>query len=217
RAAGGAGPAAQGRRLSELHPGLVATGAFARILRAALDAVPYEGPAEGFSADGGGPERAVTIRATPFLDGLLLTWRPRGGPAERAAHLAESQRLSGVGSFRWSTGDPGPDCSREALRLLGLGGGQPAVVPLAALLHRVCPEDRPAAGMLVRRLLAGQHLTTLEFGVPGAHGAAPRVLRVVAESLADPGSGTARTVHGVVEDVTGRHHAEDRLTAVRAR
>ncbi|MFE2110104.1 SpoIIE family protein phosphatase [Kitasatospora sp. NPDC059463] len=217
RAAVGPGPSAQGRRLSELHPGLVATGTFARILRAAVEAVPHEGPAEGFSQGTGGPERAVTIRATPFLDGLLLTWRPRRGPVERAAHLAEAQRLSGVGSFRWSTGDPGPDCSREALRLLGLGGGQPAVVPLAGLLHRVCPEDRPAAGLLVRRLLAGQHLATLEFGVVGAPGAAPRVLRVVAESLADPGGGRARTVNGVVEDVTGRRHADDQLTAVRSR
>ncbi|WP_031073848.1 GAF and ANTAR domain-containing protein [Streptomyces sp. NRRL WC-3742] len=62
-----------GRRLSEILPGLVTTGAFARVLEAAETGVRYEGRAEDFT--GAGPEAALTVRAVPFLDGLLLTWR----------------------------------------------------------------------------------------------------------------------------------------------
>ncbi|MGW3071942.1 MULTISPECIES: SpoIIE family protein phosphatase [unclassified Kitasatospora] len=96
-AAAGLGAAA-GRRLSELHPGLVTTGHFARILEAATTGAGYEGRAEDFT--GAGPDRTLVLRAEPFLDGVLLTWRPGNG-AERAARLHRAQRLAGLGSFEW--------------------------------------------------------------------------------------------------------------------
>ncbi|MFI6151406.1 GAF and ANTAR domain-containing protein [Kitasatospora sp. NPDC051170] len=76
-AASGTGPVL-GRRLSEILPGLVTTGAFSRVLDAAETGVRYEDRAEDFTGAGSGAAptvRAVTVRAVPFLDGLLLTWR----------------------------------------------------------------------------------------------------------------------------------------------
>ncbi|TYC76273.1 SpoIIE family protein phosphatase [Streptomyces sp. CB01881] len=213
-AAAGPGPA-EGRRLSELHPGLVASGAFERILGAAADGVPYEGWTTDFTRPDTGAAGRLSLRAVPFLDGVLLTWRHRGGAAERAARLGEAHRLAGLGSFWWSAGSPGLELSEEALRMLGLDPGRAGATP-AEVLACVAPADRPAVRLLARRLLAGQRNATLEVAV-GTTGAGPRTVRVTAEALTAPAGGPARTVRGVVQDVTAWHRTEQALTAARAR
>ncbi|MFG2916119.1 SpoIIE family protein phosphatase [Kitasatospora sp. NPDC048298] len=210
-AAAGLG-AAVGRRLSELHPGLVATGHFARILEAATTGAGYEGRTEDFT--GAGPDRTLVLRAEPFLDGVLLTWRPGNG-AERAARLHRAQRLAGLGSFEWAPGSP-PELSAQALRLLGLDPDRTEPVAPTELVARVHPADRPAARLFLRRLLAGRRTAALEFDT-GRPGEAPRTLRVTAEAAGDPDTGRPRVIRGVLQDVSRWHRTERALAGARAR
>lgn len=204
--------AAAGRRLSELRPGLVATGHFARILEVATTGAGYEGRAEDFT--GAGPDRTLLLRAEPFLDGVLLTWRPGNG-AERAARLHRAQRLAGLGSFEWAPGSP-PELSGEALRLLGLDPDRTEPVAPTELVARVHPADRPAARLFLRRLLAGRRTAALEFDT-GRPGEAPRTVRVTAEAAGDPETGRPRVIRGVLQDVSRWHRTEQALVGARAR
>lgn len=204
--------AAAGRRLSELHPGLVASGDFGRILAAATSGTRYEGRTEDFT--GAGPDRTLVLRAEPFLDGMLLTWRPGDG-AERAARLHRAQRLAGLGSFAWAPGSP-PELSGEALRLLGLDPDRTRPVTPTELVARVHPADRPAARLFLRRLLAGRRTAALEFDV-GRPGEAPRTVRVTAEASGDRETGRPPVIRGVLQDVSRWHRTEQALVGARAR
>ncbi|MEE1787078.1 SpoIIE family protein phosphatase [Streptomyces sp. SP17BM10] len=210
-----AGPAPMvGRRLTEILPGLVATGVFARILDAAGTGVRYDGRAGDFT--GGGPGTVLAVRAVPFLDGLLLTWRPGDGAAEAAARAGATERLAGVGSFAWSRGGPGLELSAEARRLLGLDPGRPGPVRAADALAGVRPPDRAAVRAFARLLLGGRRPAAVDVGVgPGDAGA--RTVRISAEPVGDPDTGRARDVRGVLQDVTERHRAEQALAGVRSK
>ncbi|WP_195911352.1 SpoIIE family protein phosphatase [Streptomyces kaniharaensis] len=208
-----AGPTV-GRRLSELFPGLVATGAFAGILDAVATGVRYEGWAEDFT--GAGSAVIFSVRAVPFLDGVLLTWRPRNGAAERAARLGEVQRLAGVGSFQWTAGSRGVELSDEALRLLGLDSGRTSPVTSAEALACVSPPDRAAVRLFAGRLLGGRRSAALDFDVGPADSSA-RTVRITAETVVDPGTGRLRAVRGVLQDVTEWHRTEQVMAGMRAR
>ncbi|MFF2078772.1 SpoIIE family protein phosphatase [Kitasatospora sp. NPDC058162] len=219
-----------GRRVTEVFPGLVATGPFARILDAAGTGARYEGRTEDFTrtndrAGADDPARAdgptgsgepLTLRAVPFLDGLLLTWRAADGAAEPAAGAGDAQRLAGVGSFAWSPGEPGPSLSPEARLLLGLDPGRPGPVGATEALARVRPPDRAAVGALVRLLLGGQRPPAVDVAV-GPPGPGARTVRIAAEAVVDPATGRVRAVRGVLQDVTERHRTEQVLLGVRTR
>ncbi|MER7583736.1 SpoIIE family protein phosphatase [Kitasatospora sp. NPDC097691] len=202
-----------GRRLSELHPGLVTTGTFAGIVAAAATGVGYEGRSEDFTDPASG--QVLAVRAEPLLDGVLLTWRPADGAVERAARLGEVQRMAGVGTVAWTPGSP-PELSAEARRLLGLDPDRTEPVGPAEALARVHPDDRPALRLLIRRLLAGRRTAALEFDV-GRPGEPSRTVRLTAEATDDPGAGRPSEVRGVLQDVTRRHRTEQALTETRAR
>ncbi|MFD0345234.1 hypothetical protein ACFQ0M_02395 [Kitasatospora aburaviensis] len=176
-----------GRRLTEVLPGLVTTGTFGRILDVAATGVRFEGRAENFT--GTGATEVLTVRAVPFLDGVLVTWRPRNGLAERAARLGEAQRMAGLGSFSWTPGSAGLDLSEEALRLLGLDPGRTAPITPAEALDCVSAADRQAVRLVAGRLLAGQRTAALDFDAGPGDGA-PRALRATAEVVADPAGET---------------------------
>ncbi|MGW2254813.1 PP2C family protein-serine/threonine phosphatase [Kitasatospora sp. NPDC001660] len=210
-----AGPAPMvGRRLTEILPGLVATGVFARILDVAGTGVRYEGRAGDFT--GAGPGAVLTVRAVPFLDGLLLTWRPRDGAAELAAGIGDTQRLAGVGSFAWSRGSPGLELSKEARRLLGLDPGRPGQVTAVEVLACVRPPDRAAVRALAGVLLGGRHPGPVDV-VVGPAGAGGRAVRISAEAVTDPDTGRVRDVRGVLQDVTRQHRTEQALAGARTR
>lgn len=210
-----AGPAPMvGRRLTEILPGLVATGVFARILDAAETGIRYDGRAGDFT--GAGPGTVLVVRAVPFLDGLLLTWRPRDGAAERAAGTGDTQRLAGVGSFAWRRGEPGLELSEEARRLLGLAPGQAGPVTAVEVLTCVDRSDRAAVRVLARLLLGGRHPGPVDVAVRPA-GAGTRTVRISAEAVTDPATGRASDVRGVLQDVTERRRTEQDLAGVRSR
>ncbi|MCG6494238.1 SpoIIE family protein phosphatase [Kitasatospora sp. A2-31] len=201
-----------GRRITEVLPGLVTTGTFGRILDVAATGARFEGRAGDFT--GTGAAEVLTVRAVPFLDGVLVTWRPRNGLAERAARLGEAQRMAGLGSFSWTPGS-GLDLSEEALRLLGLDPGRTAPITPVEALDCVSAADRPAVRLIASRLLAGQRTAALNFdaGLAGA----TRALRATAEVVGDPAGEGMRAVHGVLQDVTRWRRTEEVLSGVRAR
>ncbi|MEV7175156.1 SpoIIE family protein phosphatase [Kitasatospora sp. NPDC093679] len=206
-----------GRRLTELYPGMVASGTFGRLLEVAATGVPYEGGAERFEEVVGGAVRAsaMTLHATPFLDGVLVSWHAHDERDRRETQLAQAQRLARLGTWSWEPGSTRLTCSPEVPRLLGLPDDGSGGIGLAQALAAVAPGDREEVRSAAAGLLAGAADTTLEFRV--GREAEARSLRVLATAVPGLDRSAAVAVRGVVQDVTGRRRAEQALAGTRTR
>ncbi|GAA2830168.1 SpoIIE family protein phosphatase [Kitasatospora paracochleata] len=213
--AGRTGEDLVGRRLTELYPGMAAGGTLDRLLDVAASGTPYEAETEQFVEIVGGAlhASAMTLHATPFLDGVLVSWRTHDEQERRSNQLAQAQRLARLGTWSWSPGSDGITCSAETLRLLGL---EDETGPLTAqqALAAVAPTHRSAVRAAAAELLAGQTPVTLEFEVPARSGY--RSLRSLAEAtLSAVGPPEVVAVAGVVQDVTPWRRAEQALSSTR--
>ncbi|MCU7821258.1 SpoIIE family protein phosphatase [Kitasatospora sp. DSM 101779] len=206
-----------GRRVTELYPGMVASGTFGRLLDVAATGAPYEGGAERFEEVVDGAVRAseMTLHATPFLDGVLVSWRAHDERDRRETQLAQAQRLARLGTWSWEPGSTRLTCSPEVPRLLGLPDDGSGGIGLAQALAAVVPGDRDGVRAAAAGLLAGAADTTLEFRV--GQEAETRSLRVLATAVRGLDRSAAVAVRGVVQDVTGRRRAEQALAGTRTR
>ncbi|MFD7729309.1 SpoIIE family protein phosphatase [Kitasatospora phosalacinea] len=205
----------RGRRLTELYPGMVASGTFDRLRTAAADATPYLGEAERYVETVAGSTRAsaMTVHATPFQDGLLLTWRIHDERDRRIAQLAQTARLTRVGTWEWRPGERRITCSEGIPQLFGDATATGDLDPRAAL-DAVVPADREAVRAAARALLDGRTPVTAEFAVRAADG--QRNLRALGEA-ARADDGRLLALSGAVQDVTPWRRAEQALSDTRDR
>ncbi|MFC8721244.1 SpoIIE family protein phosphatase [Kitasatospora sp. NPDC057198] len=205
----------RGRRLTELYPGMVASGTLDRLRTAAADGIPYRGEAERYVETVAGSTRssAMTVRAIPFQDGLLLTWRAHDERDRRIAHLAQTGRLARVGTWEWRPGERRITCSDGVPQLFGAPAGTEGLDPRAAL-DAVVPAERETVRAAARALLDARASVTADFAVRAADGR--RDLRALGEATrADDGRLLA--LSGVVQDVTPWRRAEQALNDTRDR
>ncbi|MFE1316174.1 SpoIIE family protein phosphatase [Kitasatospora phosalacinea] len=205
----------RGRRLTELYPGMVASGTFDRLRTAAADATPYLGEAERYVETVAGSPRAsaMTVHATPLQDGLLLTWRAHDERDRRIAQLAQTARLTRVGTWEWRPGERRITCSEGVPQLFGAATATGDLDPRAAL-DAVVPADREAVRAAARALLDGRTPVTAEFAVRAADG--QRNLRALGEA-ARADDGRLLALSGAVQDVTPWRRAEQALSDTRDR
>ncbi|WP_148283053.1 MULTISPECIES: SpoIIE family protein phosphatase [Kitasatospora] len=223
--AGRAAADLRGRLLTELYPGMVASGTFDRLRTATADGTPYRGEAEQYVETVAGSARssAMTVHAAPLQDGLLLTWRAHDEHDRRIAQLAQTARLARVGTWEWHPGERRITCSDGVPQLFGAGsgsgggGGQAgpgtALDPLA-VLAAIAPADRAAVRAAVEALRDGRTPATVDFAVRSADGY--RSLRALGEA-AVAADGRLLALSGVVQDVTPWRRAEQALSDTRDR
>nr|WP_144298567.1 SpoIIE family protein phosphatase [Streptomyces sp. TLI_235] len=206
-----------GRRLTALYPGMVASGTFGRLLEVAGTGVPYEGEAERFEEVVGGAVRAsaMTLHATPFLDGVLVSWRAHDVQDRQDALLAQAQRLARLGTWSWEPGSTRLTCSPEVPRLLGLQDDGSGGIGIARALAAVVPGDRAEVRAAAARILTGASDATLELRAGGEGDV--RSLRVLATAVRGVTGPAAVAVRGVVQDITGRRRTEQELAGTRTR
>ncbi|MED7953940.1 SpoIIE family protein phosphatase [Streptomyces sp. BE303] len=217
--AGRTGQDITGRLLGELYPGMVASGAFQHLLDVAASGVPYRREAEQYVEIVGGAVHGstMTLHATPFLDGILVSWRTHDEQERREQQLAQAQRLAGLGTWQWEVSPARLDCSAEVFRLLGLPERPaPGTLAPAEAEAAVAPADRAAVRALAERLLGGLASAAFEFRVIRADGAV-RTVRAIAETVPGSRDGDVLAVRGVIQDVTAWRHTEWALADTRAR
>ncbi|GAA2250480.1 SpoIIE family protein phosphatase [Kitasatospora cystarginea] len=209
-----------GHRVTELYPGMVASGTFQQLLDVAATGTPYEGQIEQFIEVVGGRVHAscMKLNATPFLDGVLVSWRTHDEQERRETQLAQAQRLARLGTWSWQAGAGRIACSPELRRLLRLPEGSEGLEP-GIVLAAIAPEDRDEVRAAAARVLAGQSPATAEFrlaGLGSGAGDTRRSLRAMAETVPDTASGGVVAVRGVVQDVTAWRRTEQALTSTRS-
>ncbi len=146
-----------------------------------------------------------------LLDGrlryLLRAARTRQELERSKSKLARAQDLARMGSFDWRL-KTGLVLSTEAQRVFGLGGGP--VPNLRGLLHMVPGEDRRVLVRMLRSTVANGSVLTTDVPITPNWYSGDHVVHIEAEpEFNEQGQMIGYT--GVVQDVTDRRVAEDKI------
>jgi len=138
---------------------------------------------------------------------LLRASRTRVELERSKSRLARAQDLARMGSFDWKRGSGGPLFSVEGLRVFGLGPGDP--LDFRALL-RMLPEDERKAFMeLLHEAMEHSTVLATDLSAKLVDGR-QRIVHIEAEpEFSEHGNLIGYT--GIVQDVTDRRMAEDRI------
>jgi diguanylate cyclase (GGDEF)-like protein/PAS domain S-box-containing protein len=126
-----------------------------------------------------------------------------------SAQLVAAQRLAEIGSWEWTPATDTLTCSRELLRILGRDETLASALDMRALLAHVSPVDRQRVRELRETTARSGLPYELRFSIKAADGR-----RRVVQEKADPqrnGMGDVVTVAAVIQDITDRVVAEDRI------
>jgi signal transduction histidine kinase len=124
-------------------------------------------------------------------------------------HLAEAQRIAGIGSFRWFPHTNSLECSEELRRMFGLAD-YAGWVPARTLLRRIPAADRKLVLSAVRKGLGGEKID-IDHCVASPDGEV-RTLCLRAElTIADD----ERYLRGSFQDITERKRVEMELASAR--
>ncbi|MEP7057122.1 MAG: diguanylate cyclase, partial [Caldimonas sp.] len=138
---------------------------------------------------------------------LLRASRTRVELERSKSRLARAQDLARMGSFDWKRGSGGPLFSVEGLRVFGLGPGDP--LDFRALLRMLPDEERSAFMELLHDAMDNSTVLATDLSAKLADGR-QRIVHIEAEPEFNE-HGTLTGYTGIVQDVTDRRMAEDRI------
>jgi predicted signal transduction protein with EAL and GGDEF domain/CheY-like chemotaxis protein len=165
--------------------------------------------------------RAYQVGATDFfvksnhwslltgrLRHLLRSSRTRIELERSKARLARAQDLARMGSFEWQRGrSPGFRMAEEAVRVFGHGAG--ISLDFFSLMRMIPHHDRAAFIRLLRDVIALNSVLVTDLAVTLLDGRS-RVIHIEAEPEFNE-QGKASGYTGIVQDVTDRRAAEDKI------
>jgi PAS domain S-box-containing protein len=138
---------------------------------------------------------------------LLRASRTRVELERSKSRLARAQDLARMGSFEWHRDEGGPQLSVEGLRVFGLGPGD--TLTFRSLLRMLPEEERDAFMELVGAAMKQNIVLATDISARLVHGR-QRVVHIEAEpEFNEHGNLVGYT--GIVQDVTDRRMAEDRI------
>jgi predicted signal transduction protein with EAL and GGDEF domain/CheY-like chemotaxis protein len=138
---------------------------------------------------------------------LLRASRTRVELERSKSRLARAQDLARMGSFDWKRGSGGPVFSTEGLRVFGLGPGDS--LDFRALLRMLPEEERGVFVELLHDAMANSTVLATDLSAKLIDGR-QRIVHIEAEPEFNE-HGTLVGYTGIVQDVTDRRMAEDRI------
>jgi PAS domain S-box-containing protein len=138
---------------------------------------------------------------------LLRASRTRVELERSKSRLARAQDLARMGSFDWKRDQGAPTFSTEGLRVFGQPPG--AALPFRVLLRMIDPDERATFVELMQRAIERSTVIATDVRARLVDGR-QRIVHIEAEpEFNDHGNLTGYT--GIVQDVTDRRMAEDRI------
>jgi signal transduction histidine kinase len=124
-------------------------------------------------------------------------------------HLAEAQRIAGIGSFRWLPHTASIECSEELCRMFGIADCA-GWVPVRTLLRRIPAADRRAVLRAVRGSLDGEMIDVDHRVTPPGEEVRTLCLRAEITTAHDE-----TYLRGSLQDITERKRVEIELASAR--
>ena len=139
---------------------------------------------------------------------MIRASRMREELAESRAKLTKAQRIARLGSWEWNIAARWVKLSEECFPIAGLPRQDDGLADWF-VWSRVVEDERARIEMLFREALASTGQMKFECRIARPNGQI-RVVHMEAEVDRDEG-GRAVAVHGVIQDITERKHAEDQI------
>ena len=139
---------------------------------------------------------------------LLRASRMRDELAKSRAKEARAQRIARLGHWEWDIPNKQFLVSEECFRLMGQPIWQQSI-PEEQFWQCLHIEDQVRVKTIVERALKDGKIAQLECRLVGADGVI-RTVHFESEAEQD-GHGAAFRMHGVIQDITERKHAEDQI------
>jgi serine phosphatase RsbU (regulator of sigma subunit) len=201
-----------GKRLLEHYPGVAPSGMWRAFLATFTTGVGRDiGPVDypGTAADE--PRSAAfTVRISKFGDGLLLAWSRQDEQRQHERRLSLVQRLANLGWGEWDLIGNRVFWSDQVYRIFDREV-EAGPISLEELTSLVLPDDLPVLSNVLDALLERGRRVETRFRIRVRTGV--RHLRVAVEPVLD---GTSRpvAVHGILQDVTTEHRAQEQLSVL---
>ena len=139
---------------------------------------------------------------------MIRASRMREELAESRAKLTKAQRIARLGSWEWNIEARWVKLSEECFPIAGLPHQEEGLADWF-VWSRVVEDERARIDMLFREALAGNGQLNFECRIARPNGQI-RIVHIEAEIDRDDAGG-AKAVHGVIQDITERKHAEDQI------
>jgi predicted signal transduction protein with EAL and GGDEF domain/DNA-binding response OmpR family regulator len=139
---------------------------------------------------------------------MVRAARLREELAEHSDKLSKAQRIARLGNWDWNVAARSVRLSAEGYAIAGLPHQDQAVSDWF-IWSRVVADERPRLEELFRDALSGVGALNFDCRILRPSGEV-RIVHVEAEIERDV-AGAATAMHGVVQDITERKHAEDRI------
>ena len=139
---------------------------------------------------------------------MIRASRMREELAESRAKLSKAQRIARLGSWEWNLEARWVKLSEECFPIAGLPQQEEGLADWF-VWSRVVEDERARIDMLFREALAGNGQLNFECRIARPNGQI-RIVHIEAEIDRDEAGG-AKAVHGVIQDITERKHAEDQI------
>jgi predicted signal transduction protein with EAL and GGDEF domain/DNA-binding response OmpR family regulator len=164
----------------------------------------YEAGATDFFVRSGPPGTLLSER----LRYMIRAARMREELAESRAKLTKAQRIARLGSWEWNIATRSVRLSDECFAIAGLPVQDQALADWF-VWSRVVDDERMRIDGLFREALAGNGQLNFDCRISRPSG---QICIVHVEAEVDRNeAGEATAVHGVMQDVTERKHAEERI------
>jgi PAS domain S-box-containing protein len=139
---------------------------------------------------------------------MIRASRMREELAESQAKLTKAQRIARLGSWEWNIEARWVKLSEECFPIAGLPQQEDGLADWF-VWSRVVEDERARIDMLFREALTSSGQLNFECRIARPNGQM-RVVHIEAEIDRDE-AGRAKAVHGVIQDITERKHAEDQI------
>lgn len=153
-------------------------------------------------------ESRITEQFTHLASIIIERKRAENALRDSEASLAEGQRISHTGSWRWNADTDQVVWSEECARLYGFSPEERVVTP-AAMLERVLPEDIPLFSSIEAQARRGDGKFEFEHRIVLPDGSLRLVQSIGRPVPADPGTGIEYV--GTVRDITEQRNREVEL------
>ncbi len=210
--AGGRGAALLGQRIAERYPAIVGSAVWQAYEQVLANGNSREvGPFRySGTVDGVRVESLSSVRVSRLGAGLLITWLRHDEQQRQAERVTRTERLGNLGWYELDLVTGQTEWSEQVYRIFGT---EPAGGPLSMdeIVELILPDDAAHWARAMTALIERGEPMDLVYRVD-VRGSV-KFLRMFGEAIRDT-AGRALRLYGMVQDVTAREEARERLTEV---
>jgi serine phosphatase RsbU (regulator of sigma subunit) len=199
-----------GQRIVTCYPGVVGSDLWHAYEQVLADGDTREiGPFRYTETEDDAPVESVySVRVSRLGAGLLVTWLHQDQQHRQAERVTRTERLGNLGWYELDLATGRSEWSEQVYRIFGTDSAS-GPLSMDEIVELIVPDDAPAWARAMTALIEHGEPMDLVYRVD-VRGSVKH-LRMFGEAIRETG-GQAQRLYGMVQDITAREVARERLT-----